>query len=111
MCRWRWRPATSRFFQNKPPIAETFFQLLEDHNISSVITDVAGRRDVCHMRLTNEKVLIRFVGNDLEPSDYTRINDWAERLKKWFDAGLHEAYIFTHEPDKYPRARTVGLLF
>lgn len=86
------------FFENNAN-SEIFFQLLEDYNLSSVITDVAGRRDVCHMRLTKEKVLIRFVGNDLDATDYTRINDWAERLKTWFDAGLHEAYIFTHEPD------------
>lgn len=86
------------FFQ--PTVAaEVFFQMLQEHNIATVITDVAGRRDVCHMRLTNRQVLIRFVGNALHTTDYERIRDWSERLKSWFDAGLHAACFFTHEPD------------
>lgn len=79
--------------------AEDFFNLLHTHNVSTVITDVAGRRDVCHLRLTTGRVLVRFVGNGLHPSDYTRIRDWAERLAAWFAAGLREAYFFCHEPD------------
>jgi uncharacterized protein YecE (DUF72 family) len=79
--------------------AETYFTLLNERNIATVITDVAGRRDVCHMRLTARRVLIRFVGNDLHPTDYSRVRDWSPRLKNWFDAGLEAAYFFTHEPD------------
>jgi uncharacterized protein YecE (DUF72 family) len=79
--------------------AETFFQLLTDRRVATVITDVSGRRDVCHMRLTTPQVLIRFVGNGLHPTDYTRIDEWAGRLKAWTDSGLREAYFFTHEPD------------
>lgn len=86
------------FFEHKTS-ADKFFQLLKDHNVATVITDVAGRRDVCHMRLTNHHVLVRFVGNELHPSDYTRVEAWAERLKRWMDEGLHAAYFFTHEPD------------
>lgn len=86
------------FFQ-KNVAAEDFFQLLQNHNIATVITDVAGRRDVCHMRLTNRRVLVRFVGNKLHPSDFQRIESWSERLKTWLDAGLHEVFFFTHEPD------------
>ena len=79
--------------------AETFFQMLQENNIATVITDVAGRRDVCHMRLTNRRVLVRFVGNELHPSDYERVGAWSERLHFWLEAGLHEVYFFTHEPD------------
>ncbi len=86
------------FFQNATA-ADHFFNLLQKHNTAAVITDVAGRRDVCHLRLTNARTLIRFVGNDLHPSDYTRVREWAERLKIWFENGLHEAYFFAHEPD------------
>lgn len=86
-------------FFSAAPESEAFFELLKAHSCPAVITDVAGRRDVCHMRLTAEKTLIRFVGNGLHPSDYTRVQDWAQRLKRWFDEGLHEAYFFTHEPD------------
>lgn len=79
--------------------AEDFFQLLQRHHVATVITDVAGRRDVCHMRLTTDKVLVRFVGNNLDPTDYTRIRDWSERLADWCAAGLRAVYFFTHEPD------------
>jgi uncharacterized protein YecE (DUF72 family) len=79
--------------------AEDFFQLLQSHNIATVVTDVAGRRDVCHMRLANRRVLVRFVGNGLHLSDFQRIESWAEHLKTWLDAGLHEIFFFTHEPD------------
>jgi uncharacterized protein YecE (DUF72 family) len=64
-----------------------------------VLTDVAGRRDVLHMRLTSPSAMIRFVGNSLHPTDYTRIDDWVERLKMWFDSGLKQLYFFVHEPD------------
>jgi hypothetical protein len=72
---------------------------LEDLGVATVITDVAGRRDVCHMRLSSTQVLIRFVGNALHPSDYSRVQAWAPRLQAWFQAGLRSAYCFTHEPD------------
>ena len=79
--------------------AETFFQLLENYRVAAMITDVAGRRDVCHLRVTCAQTLIRFVGNGLHPSDYTRVQDWALRLKSWYAQGLKAAYLFTHEPD------------
>ena len=72
---------------------------LELHYKAFVITDVAGRRDVLHQRLTNELAVIRFVGNNLHPSDYSRIDEWVLRLKEWFAQGLQAAYFFTHEPD------------
>lgn len=86
------------FFKDKSA-AEALFDLLREHRATAVITDVAGRRDVCHMHLTTSTTLIRFVGNGLHPSDYSRIQDWAERLRDWFRQGLQEAYFFTHEPD------------
>ncbi|MBS1635263.1 MAG: DUF72 domain-containing protein [Bacteroidetes bacterium] len=65
-----------------------------------VITDVAGRRDVMHMRLTSRKVFIRFQANDLHPSDYIRMDAWVERLAQWLEQGLEELYFFVHNPDK-----------
>ncbi len=86
------------FFQ-ATKATEDYFQLLQQHDVATVVTDVAGRRDVCHLRLTNRHVLIRFVGNGLHPSDYQRIEDWSGRLKNWMDAGLQAVYFFAHEPD------------
>lgn len=78
---------------------ETLFEVLEKYRISTVITDVAGRRDVLHMRLTTPIAMVRFVGNDLHTTDYSRINDWVSRLLEWQKLGLKEVYYFTHEPD------------
>ena len=86
------------WFSN-PHYFDKIFQLLENNLVSTVITDVAGRRDVLHQRLTTGAVVIRFVGNNLHPTDFTRLDEWVVRLKKWFEAGLHEVYFFTHEPD------------
>ncbi len=81
------------------PAAAPLFQLLEAHRMAAVITDVAGRRDVLHMRLCNGTAMIRFVGNRLHPSDFQRVDTWVARLATWFAQGLQEVYFFTHEPD------------
>lgn len=75
------------------------FDLLASLQRSTVLTDVAGRRDVLHMRLTNGVGMVRFVGNDLHPTDYERIDAWVARLRAWRLQGLREIYFFTHEPD------------
>ena len=77
---------------------EAVFDLFERHNISPVITDVAGRRDVLHMRLTTDTVLIRFVGNNLHPTDFERIDQWVKRINTWLQSGVTQVYVFTHEP-------------
>ena len=74
-------------------------ELVKEKNCALVITDVAGRRDVLHQQLTNTVAMIRFVGNDLHPTDYSRIDEWVLRLKDWFAQGVLEVYFFTHEPD------------
>jgi uncharacterized protein YecE (DUF72 family) len=75
------------------------FNLLYRFGMSTVITDVAGRRDVLHMALTNGTAMVRFVGNGLAPSDYERIDEWVSRINQWFAQGLHQIFFFTHEPD------------
>ncbi len=86
-------------FFSDPAATEALFDLLSDKQTAAVITDVAGRRDVCHMRLTTRRTLVRFVGNALHPTDFTRTEQWAERLALWAGQGLEEAYFFCHEPD------------
>lgn len=110
-------PVLARFLKNFPnhiPLAvelrhedwfekaentDAVFSLFESLRIAPVITDVAGRRDVLHMRLSSDKVLIRFVGNNLHPTDFQRLDQWAERLENWVKQGLNEVYFFCHEPD------------
>ncbi|MBD0333461.1 MAG: DUF72 domain-containing protein, partial [Chitinophagaceae bacterium] len=68
--------------------------------IGSIITDTAGRRDMVHMHLTVPKAFIRFVGNSLHPTDYSRCDDWVKRIKCWLDSGLQELYFFMHMHDE-----------
>lgn len=79
---------------------EQFYATLRQLNIGLVITDVGGRRDVCHMRLSVPKAMIRFGGNNLHSSDYLRVDAWASRLATWFQQGLQEAYFFFHMSDE-----------
>jgi len=68
------------------------------NNITLLLTDTSGRRDVLHQRLTTKTAFIRFVANDLHPTDYKRMDEWITRLKHWIDNGLEELYFFMHTP-------------
>jgi uncharacterized protein YecE (DUF72 family) len=82
----------------RDPLARETFAFLSSRGIGTVITDTLGRRDAVHMRLTTPQAFVRFVGNDLHRSDYTRIEEWAARLEQWVGQGLEELYFFVHEP-------------
>jgi len=73
---------------------------LNRKNLSLVITDVAGRRDILHSTLSASYTMIRLIGNNLDPSDEKRIKDWTVRLKEWEKQGLQETYFFLHQPDE-----------
>lgn len=75
-------------------------QFLNDNNIGFVITDTAGFRACAHMYLTVPKTFIRYVGNSLHPSDYTRIDAWVERMQYWLNNGMEELYFFMHMHDE-----------
>ncbi len=83
-----------------PKIFEELLKGLRLLNTGIVITDTAGRRDCCHMHLTIPKTFIRFVGNSLHPTDYTRCDDWVKRIKHWIGAGMEEVYFFMHMHDE-----------
>ncbi len=70
--------------------------LLEENNITHTITDTAGRRDMVHMRLTTPQCFIRFTGAN-HRSDYTRLDDWVDRLKIWKDNGIRRINFFVHQ--------------
>jgi uncharacterized protein YecE (DUF72 family) len=84
----------------EPEEQKDLFNNLCKFGIGAVITDTAGRRDCCHMHLTTPTTFIRFVGNSLHETDYSRIDDWVKRIKKWLDAGLQELYFFMHMHDE-----------
>jgi uncharacterized protein YecE (DUF72 family) len=80
-------------------VRDTYEQLL-DSGVGTVITDVAGRRDVLHMRVTTPVAFIRFVTNSLHPTDYQRADAWVERIGEWAAKGLQAVYIFVHSPEE-----------
>ncbi|WGK64541.1 DUF72 domain-containing protein [Croceiramulus getboli] len=81
---------------NNTQQAERLCTLLEAHSIANIITDTAGRRDLLHMRLTNEEAFIRFNGAN-HPTDYTRLDDWVDRLEHWVELGLQKIHFFVHQ--------------
>ncbi len=81
---------------NDQSVAKELYQLLEENNVANIITDTAGRRDLLHMRLTNNEAFIRYVGAN-HPSDYSRLDDWVDRLQKWKEQGLQNIYFFMHQ--------------
>lgn len=84
----------------KEDIWQELFSTLAELNMGAVITDTAGRRDCAHMHLTVPKAFIRYVGNSLHTSDYTRCDAWIERMKYWLDKGMEELYFFMHMHDE-----------
>ncbi|WP_405206091.1 DUF72 domain-containing protein [Aquimarina sp. LLG6339-5] len=81
---------------NDEVVASELYDLLESSNVSNIITDSAGRRDLLHMRLTNKEAFIRYVGANHE-TDYTRLEEWVTRLKTWKDQGIKDIHFFVHQ--------------
>ncbi len=81
---------------NDAEIAEELYALLEKNHLINMIVDTAGRRDLLHMRLTTPTAFVRYVGAN-HPSDYTRLDEWIERIISWKKQGLQELYFFVHQ--------------
>jgi len=83
-------------WHNDITVSGELYQLLESNNISNIIVDSAGRRDILHMRLTNATAFVRYVGAN-HKSDYKRLDDWIEHLKDWKAQGVKEIDFFIHQ--------------
>lgn len=85
---------------------DELYALMENKNITHVITDSPGRRDLLHMRLTTSTAFIRFNSTN-EDSDYRRLDDWFNRIKLWVEEGIENVYFFVHQdhekvfPDRF----------
>ncbi len=84
----------------KADVWNELVEFLNGIHMGLVITDTSGRRDCAHMYLTVKKAFIRYVGNSLHPTDYTRIDDWVKRMQSWLEKGLEELYFFMHMHDE-----------
>jgi uncharacterized protein YecE (DUF72 family) len=87
------------WFQD-PDAFRQVFDMFERNKVGSIITDASGRRDCVHMRLTTPQAFIRFVGNGLHPTDYTRVDDWVQRIKLWIEQGIEKVYFFMHQHEE-----------
>jgi uncharacterized protein YecE (DUF72 family) len=83
-----------------PEAFQAVFSMLERNKSGSIITDASGRRDCVHMRLTTPSTFIRFVGNGLHPTDYSRCDVWVDRMKQWSDQGIKSIYFFMHQHEE-----------
>ncbi|WP_400262809.1 DUF72 domain-containing protein [Sphingobacterium sp. SG20118] len=83
------------WFSN-PATATSYYKLLEEFDMTNVLVDTAGRRDLLHMRLTTTSAFIRYVGAN-DPSDYPRLAEWVTVIKQWREAGLQNLYFFIHQ--------------
>jgi uncharacterized protein YecE (DUF72 family) len=73
---------------------------MEANKIGSIITDASGRRDCVHMRLSTPEAFIRFVGNGLHATDYTRVDEWVQRIRKWMEEGIKKVYFLMHQHEE-----------
>jgi uncharacterized protein YecE (DUF72 family) len=86
------------WFNNAKMLAE-LVAFLQAHQTGFVITDTPGRRDVMHMALTAPFLVLRFLGNEMHPSDEARARAWAHQINTWRNKGLAEVYVLVHQPD------------
>lgn len=82
---------------NDPSISSELYDLLEKNNITNVLVDTAGRRDLMHMRLTTPNAFIRWVGTNEPASDRKRLDEWVERVADWKKQGLQQLNFFVHQ--------------
>ena len=81
---------------NDAEVSGELYKLLEKNKIANVLVDTAGRRDLMHMRLTSPRAFVRWVGANHE-SDYTRLDEWIDRIASWKEQGLEELDFFVHQ--------------
>lgn len=81
---------------NDNTVSAELYDLFEANGIANILTDTAGRRDLLHMRLTNDEAFVRYVGAN-HTSDYYRLDQWVTRLRDWKAQGLKRVHFFIHQ--------------
>lgn len=79
---------------------ESILDFIRNKKIATVISDTPGRRDVLHMSLSGESVIIRFKGFNLHPSDFNRIEMWVNSCIEMCTHGISTIYFFLHQEDE-----------
>jgi uncharacterized protein YecE (DUF72 family) len=87
-------------WHNDAAVSSKLYDLLEKRDITNVLVDTAGRRDLMHMRLTTSAAFIRWVGANEPRSDRSRLDEWIGRISKWKKAGLRKLMFMVHQNDE-----------
>jgi uncharacterized protein YecE (DUF72 family) len=87
-------------WSNDQAVSSKLYDLLETNNVTNVLVDTAGRRDLMHMRLTTPMAFIRWVGANEPQSDRSRLDEWIGRIAKWKKAGLQKLFFFVHQNEE-----------
>lgn len=85
------------WFENES-IQHEWHQLFLENNITPVLTDTPGRRDVLHFRIVNEHLFVRFVGGVNTTIDSVRINNWAKKIVELTQSGVTNVWFYAHVP-------------
>jgi len=72
--------------------------LFYQNNITPVLTDTPGRRDILNFSLTNNNLFVRYVGDFSNPIDQIRINNWVERIEELVGLGIENIWFYAHQP-------------
>lgn len=90
---------------HKEPFSDEYYEFLRENNVSNILIDTAGRRDLMHMSLTTPTAFIRFVGTNNDEIDYRRLDAWADRISEWQKGGLAGLNFFLHQHDEKESAK------
>jgi len=76
------------------------FQEFIKRKVCTVITDTPGKRNFVHGALTSDFLMIRFLGGNLDSTDFLRIRQWIQHLLPIMHGGLKKLYFFIHQPNE-----------
>ncbi|MGB1104714.1 MAG: DUF72 domain-containing protein [Crocinitomicaceae bacterium] len=80
----------------KPETTDALFALYKKFQVTPVVTDTLGFREIVHMRMTTPELFVRF-GAGNHPSDYQRLDAWIDRIAEWHPLGLSRVNFFFHQ--------------
>lgn len=75
---------------------------LHELNAGLVITDTPGYRDIVHMRIYIDSIIVRFVTCGHLEIDKRRLDDWVVKITQAVKLGLKNFYFFVHDHENYP---------
>lgn len=75
---------------------QKYYNTLVQNQQCNLLVDTPGRQDLLHMQLSNHTAFVRFVATNTT-QDYSRLDQWVDRIAEWNEAGLQNLYFFVHQ--------------